>query len=156
MSIFRVVVNALQKYSAGAAHTYEQGADAGERQPGSTSGADHKCVAGEWKTKTLTVAATGDLTVYPGPCVVRSVRVRATTDVGVATANTAGIILIKDGATVKDGAAAAKTPGATIYDGLDGAIFASSLIVNFASTSDSGKVEVAFRPLDPNVTWMNV
>jgi hypothetical protein len=101
--------------------------------------------------------ATGDITVYNGPAIVRIIRVRFATDAGVATTNTAGIILVKDGATVKEGAAAAKTPGSTIYDGLDGVQFRTSVVVNFANGLDnpasSGKGEVLYRPLDVEVNW---
>lgn len=126
---------------------------AGDRQGDSLTGQDHVCTAGEWKTETIAVTRDGDKEIWPGPCLVRSVRVRNTGNTGTATTDTEGIILVKDGSTVKDGAAAAKTPGSIIYDGLEGIIFASRFILNFASISDDGKIEVAYRPLDPNVTW---
>lgn len=132
---------------------FKSSADAGERLISSTNGSDYVADANEWKAATITVASTGDLTVYNGPCLVRAVRVRKTNDSGTATVNTVGIILIKNGAVVKDGAAAAATPGTVLYDGLGGTIFNTSLILNFASTSDSLKIEVLYRPLDATVTW---
>lgn len=130
---------------------------AGERSESSTTGTDYQSSAQEWKATTVQTNATGDVTVYNGPALVKIVRVRWTTDAGVATTNTAGIILVKDGSTVKDGAAAAKTPGSTIYDGADGTQFRTSVVLNFASASDnpasSGKVEVLYRPLSSAVTW---
>lgn len=130
---------------------------AGERNESSTTGTDFTSTAAEWKSATVQTNATGDVTVYNGPAIVKSIRVRNTTDAGVATTNTAGIILVKDGATVKDGAAAGKTPGSTIYDGADGTQFRTSVVLNFASASDnpssSGKVEVLYRPASPDVTW---
>lgn len=145
------------KSTSGGFWVYLKSKLAGERNETSTTGADYQSVAGEWKSTVIQTNATGDVTIYAGPCVVRSVRVRNTTDAGVATTNTVGIILVKDGTTVKDGAAAAKTPGSTIYDGLDGAQFRTSLIVNFASGSDnpasSGKIEVLYRPMPASVIW---
>ena len=142
---------------AGAMNVWEDSASADERIEDSPTGAGYSSVSGEWKAVTVQTNATGDVTVYSGPALVRIIRVRLTTDAGVATTNTAGIILVKDGATVKEGAAAAKTPGATIYDGLDGTQFRTSVILNFASGSDnpssSGKVEVLYRPLDPTNLW---
>lgn len=130
---------------------------AGERQPESTTGADHMVVSGEWKTALINTNSTGDVTFYNAPAVVRQIRVRNTNNAGTATVNTVGIILVKDGATVKDGAAAAKTPGAVIYEGLDGVQFRTSVVVNFASALDNpasdGKIEVIYRPLSTAVTW---
>ena len=145
------------KQTGNALHSYQAYRQAGERAEGSTTGADYSSVAGEWKATTVQTNATGDITVYNGPAIVRMVRVRFTTDAGVATTNTAGIILVKDGTTVEDGAAAAKTPGSTIYDGLDGVQFRTSVVVNFANIADnpasSGKVEVLYRPLPAAVNW---
>jgi hypothetical protein len=140
-------------YLNGAAASYGAYKEAGERQVGSWAGADHVAVAGEWKAATLVVGGIGDVIAWPGPAIVRAVRVRKTTNAGVATANTAGIILIKNGAAVLEGAAAAATPGTILYDGLDGVLFPNNLTLNFASASDTLKIECLFRPLDPLVTW---
>lgn len=143
--------------SLGGLWVYLKSALSGERSALSTTGTDYLSTASEWKSATVQTNATGDVTVYNGPCVVKSIRVRNTTDAGVATTNTAGIILVKDGATVKDGAAAAKTPSQVIYDGADGTQFRTSLILNFASALDnpasSGKVEVLYRPMPATVNW---
>lgn len=128
-----------------------------ERNVGSLTGTDYGSEAGEWKATLVNTNATGDVTIYNGPAIVRIIRVRATTNAGVATANTAGIILVKDGTTVKDGAAAGKTPSSTIYDGLDGAMFRTRVVINFAAAGDNpasdGKVEVLYRPLDQTNVW---
>jgi hypothetical protein len=128
-----------------------------ERNIGSSTGADYCAAMGEWKRILVNTNATGDVTVYSGPAIVRSVRVRATNNAGTATTNTAGIILVKDGSTVVDGAAAAKTPSSVIYDGLEGTGFRTSVVVNFASGSDNpasdGKIEVLLHAMPSSVTW---
>ena len=128
-----------------------------ERNVGATDGQDYCSTAEEWKSSVINTNASGDVTVYNGPALVRIVRVRATTDAGAATTNTAGVILVKNGSAVVDGAVSAKTPGSTIYDGLGGTMFRTSVILNFASASDnpasSGKIEVLYRPLDPRSTY---
>lgn len=143
---------------AGAEVVYDQSIKAGERAIGATTGVDYQSAAAEWLAATVQTNATGDVTVYAGPCIVKSVRVRNASDAGVATVNTAGIILVKDGAaTVKDGAALGKTAGSTIYDGSDGTQFRTSLVINFASALDnpvsSGKIEVLYRPMPAAVNW---
>ena len=129
------------------------GAQAGERGIGSKNGADHVAVSGEWKCETVTVAATVDKTVYAGQFIVRMVRTRRYTDAGGALSPTAGIVLVKDGTVVREGAAASLAGNVTIWDGLDGTIFSTSLVLNFASASDTGKIEVFYRPLDNKVSW---
>lgn len=127
--------------------------NAGARNFDSSTGLDHQTVAGEWKTTTLAVSGTGDYTALDFPCIVRQIRVRKTTNAGVATANTAGILLFKNGTSVFEGAAAAATPGTVLFDGLEGVICQTNLTVNFASASDTDKIEVVYRPLDLRVTW---
>ncbi len=148
---------ALIKTTANGLWAYLSGAISGERVMGATTGTDYLSVAGEWKALLVNTNATGDVIAYNGPAVVRQVRVRNTSNAGVATVATLGIILVKDGATVRDGAAATKAAGTTIYEGLDGTQFRTNLTLNFASASDNpasdGKIEVLYRPLDPAVTW---
>lgn len=140
----------------GALNCYAAFRTGGERNESSTTGADYAATAGEWKSIIVNTNATGDVTVWPGKALVRLIRVRATNNAGTATANTAGIILVKDGSTVRDGAAAAKTPGATIYDGLDGTRFDTSVVLNFANIGDNpasgGKIEILLHTGDPRVT----
>lgn len=147
----------LEASEAGALYVEIDGDLAGDRNSGSETGADYQAVAGEWRSYIVNTNATGDVTVYGFPCIVRAVRVRNTNNAGTATVNTVGIILVKDGTTVRDGAAAAKTPGSTIYDGLDGTQFRTSCVLNFASASDNpasdGKIEVLLRPMPDTVTW---
>lgn len=121
------------------------------------TGTGYASMASEWKPILVNTNTTGDVTVCTGPSVLKAVRVRNTTNAGVATTNTAGIILVKDGTTVRDGAAAGKTPGAIIYDGADGTQFRTSVILNFAAAGDNpasdGKIEVLCRPMDTQVTF---
>ena len=130
---------------------------AGERNQSSTTGTGYFSIASEWLPVKINTNATGDVVVYNGPCLVKIVRVRATTDAGAATTNTAGIILVKNGTSVIDGAASGKTPGYVIYDGLDGTMFRTSFILNFASGLDNpasdGKIECLIRPLDNSTVW---
>lgn len=136
---------------------YKKHRDGGERNEDDPTGKDYSSIATEWKAITVQTNATGDVTVWPGPALVKFIRVRNTTDAGVATTATAGIVLVKNGGTVVDGAAASKGPGSVIYDGADGAMFRTSLVLNFANAADnpssSGKVEVLLRPLDPWNLW---
>lgn len=149
---------ALQGTDEGALLVVMDADAAGGRAGGSTDGADHQVHVGEWKSLTIATNATGDITIHNGPAVVRMVRYRKNNDAGVAFgANTAGIILVKDGTTVKEGAAAGVTPGSAIYDGLEGVQFRTSFIINFASGTDNpasnGRIEVLWRPMPDTVTW---
>ncbi len=127
---------------------------ASERNADDTTGQDYASTAQEWKSVTVdTGGLTTDIVVYAGPALVDICRVRNTTAAGLAIANTVGVILLKDGSTVKEGAAAAKTPGSIIFDGRGGTIFATSIVLNCASASDDDKIEILYRPLDPTVTW---
>lgn len=68
MSIFRVVVDALQKYSSGAAHTVEQGIMAGERNPGSKTASWNLAMPAGNPTRCD--SDTTETLVVPVPCAV--------------------------------------------------------------------------------------
>lgn len=153
-TILEVITNGIRQYfTDGAAHVYNAFVAAGERNQGSNSGADFQVSAREWKSKTITVGATGDLLVIPYAAIVASIRVRRATNAGVGTANTAGIIIIKNGAQVIEAAAAGATAGTVLFNGEGGTLFPENLTINFASTSDTAKIEVLARPADTVAAW---
>lgn len=131
------------KGTGGAAHTLEQGQEAGGRNQDSAAGLDYSAANAEWIIEGMDTrfSGTGDKTVVSGNAVVACVRVKR------GAAALSGDVTIKAGSTTIDTIASGAT-ALTEVDYKGGCRFHTSFIVSFANSADEAKIQVIYRPGD--------